>query len=210
MDKTKRPSVPVFAFPRAAWRSKLHNTPACEKALAKLDHFLAEAWCSSAKYNPEDDLVNTLLVDAAVAATVEAVRTYQMHKAYMTHPTKFRELLRETRREVKRLDDLLSKLIPLDDALPPWPQMRAIFTGGDPFAYDLSRDGDISKEDEWEQRFHPGRVREVPATWLRLIDDLLEKASSRGRPHDVPEQLLLNSLGWVWTDEIGAELKLTQ
>jgi hypothetical protein len=143
---------------------------------------------------------------AAVDAAEQAVSFLVHRKVFSVPAPEFRAMVQgkgelgKLRRAIQRLVDRL----PDTDASPPWCQMRSQFTGGDPFAVDLSRCGDPDREEDWLRRFHPGILKQMLHEYLRLMD-VLVVLSKGTRPFEVPEREFVRSLAACWTQRLGLE-----
>jgi hypothetical protein len=137
-------------------------------------------------------------------AVEDAVACLLSRKLFSTPIPKFRLMVRN--KQLRKALKILEAELPDNDFEAPWAQMRAEYTGGDPFAEGLAGDGDTEKEDEWARLLHPRVLRQVAQTYLSLMASLEAKVGG-SRPPEVPEQRFVEGLAQHWTEELGLTLK---
>jgi hypothetical protein len=153
----------------------------------------------------EDLFRNDARTVAEVAA--DAVSWLVYYKAFSTPIPELRAMVRSKRAgPLRKAMETLAALLP-DAGVPLlWRLLRAQYAGGDPFAIDLRRDGDMAKEDDWDRRLHPAILRETVCQILRLMDELDSKARGT-RPPEVPERMFVETLARYWTEDLKLLLK---
>lgn len=142
-----------------------------------------------------------VVVEQAIAELIRA-------KVYSTGIPELRSMVRKRKPgELRKALQALAKLLPEHErhdglVFPPWRQMRAVFTGGNPFADDASHDGDMGREDEWGRKYAPGVLLAAVRQHLALMDRLDEMAKGT-RPVEVPERRFVEGLAEYWKSTLG-------
>lgn len=145
-----------------------------------------------------------------VTVVEQAVAHLLREKTYRVTVAEFRSMVRRRKAsDLRKALERLAKLLPETDSFPPWYQMRAVFTGGDPFADDLSHDGDMDKEDEWRERYAPGILLDAVRQHLTLMDRL-EDELAKGRPVEVPTRRFVEVLAAYWKSTLGLQVVLSR
>jgi hypothetical protein len=80
--------------------------------------------------------------------------------------------------------------------------MKAEYTGGDPFGEGLAQDGDLAREDLWNEQLHPRHFKENVRTYLSVMDSLVAKSTGR-RPPEIAERKFVEHLAQYWTQTLG-------
>lgn len=143
--------------------------------------------------------LKTMFSGDPVIVVEEAVAHLVSQKVYSVSVADFRTMVQGG--ELRTALERLAKLLPESGSSPPWHQMRAAFTGGDPFAVDLRHNGDDRKDDEWKKRFAPEVLLETVRKYLDLMDSLAEMAKGT-RPIQVPEREFVSALETYWTETL--------
>jgi hypothetical protein len=153
--------------------------------------------------NNNSDIFKSVFETSAIETVEDAVGRLVSEKVHNVPSPRFR---RDLNALLKTLDSVIENF-PESDMRPPWYQMRAQFTGGDPFADDLSHDGDDQKETYWRQHLHPRAIRRALKEHHRLIRELLE-LSKGTKPVQKAERNFVITLARFWRDRLGLPLRL--
>jgi hypothetical protein len=136
------------------------------------------------------------------AAVQAAVARLAQRKFFSVTPPEFRARVRKLRAAIQTLHDLL----PTHDGAPPWPQMRALFTGGNAFSDGPDRIGDAVSEGAWKQLRSPAVLKDTLEIYQFLLDGLLMESSGT-RPPQVPESMFVEELADYWVNHLKLPIK---
>ena len=127
--------------------SRLPRIKATEEQAEKLRSIVNDALIEVDK-SPLGSSLEDILDRDPVVVVEQAIAHLIREKYYSIPVPEFRSMVRKRKQgKLRKALEHLAKLLPETDAFPPWYQMRAVFTEGDPFADDLRHDGDMEKED---------------------------------------------------------------
>jgi hypothetical protein len=169
---------------------------------ARINEIVDRAIARCGRKNGRDSL-DGMQEPSAIEAVEAAVSWLVGEKIHDVPSPRFR---RDLIALLKKLDTLIDYL-PESDVRPPWYQLRAQFTGGDPFADDLSHDGDDQKEEYWREHLHPRAVKKALKEHRRLVSELLE-LSKGTKPVQMAERRFVGTLAHFWRDRLALPLRV--
>jgi len=156
----------------------------------------------------------TLDVNELLGMVQSAVSRLDNRKMFSMPPARFRAILRGEKtsslpRDMPSLRSAIEQLIellPANEYMPPWPQMRAQFSGGNPFSDGSDRVGEKSREEFWADHLHPATMKKALTEYISLMDQLRE-LSAGTRPPQVPERMFVEELAEYWTTSLGLPIR---
>jgi hypothetical protein len=149
------------------------------------------------------EAVSTSLLDEALGVVQSAVSRLDNRKTFSIPPPKFRTVLRGPLRSAI---EALERLLPTNEYMPPWPQMRTLFCLGNPFSDGADLVGEKPLEEFWLDHRHPAFVKRALQDYLSLMDKLKELAAGT-KPVQVPERMFVEELAYFWTNSLKLPIK---
>jgi hypothetical protein len=149
------------------------------------------------------DEVSTSQLEKVLGVVQSAVSRLDNRKMFSIPPPQFRALLKGPLRSAI---EELERLLPTNEYMPPWPQMRTLFCLGNPFSDGADLVGEKALEEFWVEHRHPAFVKRVLQEYLVLIDKLKELAAGT-KPVQVPERMFVEELAYFWTNTLKLPIK---